>query len=98
MRRRRQRAGVGALVREIRAQGDRIVTAIQRASDEARSSREEMSRSMLEQGAHFLRLALDEAAPRAVTFDAGSRRTVTIGPPVANDAGAPDAPPESGRR
>ncbi|MFT3774412.1 MAG: hypothetical protein QM820_54325 [Minicystis sp.] len=92
---------MGALVREIREQGDRIVRAIEKASAEQTASREEMGRSVLEQGAALLRAALDEGTGRAAVVDQGTGRTVIMEPPVANDAGRAelrDEPPESSRR
>jgi hypothetical protein len=76
---------VGALVRELRAQGDRIVDAIRETSAEQAASREAMADVMLQRGAGFLRAALDEGTPRTVVLD----------PPTANDTRdpAPTTPP-----
>lgn len=107
MTRRRRRSGVGALVRELRAQSDRIIDAIREVGAEQSASRDAMADAIMVKGAGFLRAALDEAAPRTVVLD----------PPAANDTGGgaegerdpgpktppggpanDDEPPESGRR
>ena len=77
--RRRRRTGAGAIVRELRAQGDRIVGATHEATAEQNASRGAMAETMLRSGAGFLRAALDEATPRTVVLD----------PPVANDTRTP---------
>jgi hypothetical protein len=75
-------------VREIRAQGDRIVDAIHEATARAEASREALGNLLLERDADFLRAALDEAAPRTIEVEPGA---VSMAPPVANDAG-PESP------
>jgi hypothetical protein len=78
-----------ALVRELRAQGDRIVDAIREVGAEQTAGREAMADAIMVRGAGFLRAALDEATPRTVVLD----------PPAANDtSGRADEPPESARR
>ena len=66
---------MGAIVREIRAMGDRIVGAIREASAEKRAHRE----AQVDRARDFLHAALDEGMPR----------TVVLEPPVANDTDAP---------
>jgi hypothetical protein len=87
--RRRHRAGTGAIIREIRALGDRVVTAIQ----EAGAGQEAGRARAIAQAAEILRATLQEGALRAVVVDPGTGRSVLF---TGNDTG--DAPPESGRR
>jgi len=81
---RRQGPGTGAILRELRAQGDRIVAAIHEASAEQRAHRE----AQVDRARTFLRDALDEGTPRTVVLDPPPRAP-------ANDTGEP---PESGPR
>jgi hypothetical protein len=81
--------GMGAIVRAIEAQGDRIVAAIREASEAARASRE----SVITTGADILRAALEEGARRAIVVDPGTGRSVAF---TANDTG--EEPPASGPR
>lgn len=92
MSRRRRREGTGAVVREIRAQGDRIVAAIRQVGADAGASRV----AMVKVGAEILRTALGDASRRGAVVDLETGETVQL---TANDVEPPgDGPPESGRR
>jgi hypothetical protein len=72
---RRRRVRTGAIVREVRAAGERIIGAIRQASAEQKAHRE----VQVNRARDFLRAALDEGTPR----------TVVLEPPVANDTDEP---------
>ncbi len=88
---RRPGRGTGAILRELRVQGDRIVAAIREASAEQRAHRE----AQVDRARTFLRDALDEGTPRTVVLDhPGERPSALADHPGERPSALADHPGE----